>query len=88
MSVNLIPENFTTVLRTKKFKDGDDISIRMERLAKEGFKNALSDVAAMRDNERDARDAAKKALTALYRSAVKNAYVDIEFYPLAKKGGL
>lgn len=88
MSVNLNLEEFKTLLRTKQFKDGDTVPVRMERLAKQGFVNALSDVAAMCDNEREARDAAKKALTALYQSAAKNACVDVEFCALAKNGGL
>lgn len=88
ISVNLNLEEFRTLLRTKKFKDGDAVPVRMERLAKQGFVNALADVAAMRDNEREARDAAKKALTALYQSAAKNTRVDVEFCAPAKKGGL
>lgn len=88
MSVNLNLEEFKTLLRTKQFKDGDTVPVRMERLAKQGFVNALSDIATMCDNEREARDAAKKALTALYQSAAKNACVDVEFCALAKNGGL
>ena len=79
MTKNLNLEGFSVLLRTKQFKDGDAVVVRMESLAKKGFVGAIEEVAAMGDGRQDARDAAMKALTALYRSAVPNANVDVEF---------
>ena len=79
MTKKLNLNGFAVLLRTKLFKDGDSTAVRMEGLAKRGFTNALEKIAEMEENERDARDAAMKALTALYRAALPDAHIDVQF---------
>lgn len=85
MTKKLNLDGFAVLLRTKQFKDGDPTANRMEKLAKQGFTNALEDIAAMKENERDARDSAMKALTALYRAALPDAHIDVQFDMPQKK---
>jgi hypothetical protein len=74
---------FAPILKNKLFQDGDETMTKMEDIAKKGFVGGLKEIAGRDEYLRDARVAARTALTAIYTSAAKGAEVEVTF---EKKG--
>ena len=82
-SVRLNLETFEPILKNRQFQDGDATMKKMEDIAKKGFVGGLKEIAGRDEYLRDARVAARTALTAIYTSAAKGAEVEVTF---EKKG--
>lgn len=82
-SVRLNLETFEPILKNRQYQDGDETMKKMEDIAKKGFVGGLKEIAGRDEYLRDARVAARTALTAIYTSAAKGAEVEVTF---EKKG--